>query len=160
MWKAVSAIESMSDVSQNAPSGKFSSARNRIWDSQHIPHRLLSHESTLKTKHNFGYTYNSVVRSPVVKQDIFQLKANPNEYTVFDGRTPHFNSANRKNNKPDAMLSSESALKDRPEANIAGRLTKENKEIIAGRNLNIYRFQKGGKGYKTLRIPFQSLKLC
>ena len=35
------------------------------------PHKLPSQESTLKTKQNFGYTYNSVVRSPVVKQDIF-----------------------------------------------------------------------------------------
>ena len=98
MWKAVSAIESMSDVSQNALSGKFSSAKNRIWDSRHIPHKLPSQESSLKTKQNFGYTYNSVVRSPVVKQDIFQFWAIPSEYTVFDGRIPLFNSANPKNN--------------------------------------------------------------
>ena len=50
-----------------------------------------------KTKQNFGYTFNSVVLSPVVQQDIFQFLANPSKYTVSNGKTPLFNSANRKN---------------------------------------------------------------
>ena len=39
-------------------------------------HKLPSQESTLKTKQNFGYTYNSVVQSPVVFSNFEQIQVN------------------------------------------------------------------------------------
>ena len=39
-------------------------------------HKLPSQESALKTKQNFGYTYNSVVQSRVVFSNFEQIQVN------------------------------------------------------------------------------------